>query len=125
MTTLKIGIASFEQYKARTMAIARGEFTPPADGPKIWFSSLESFSKVLSERNRALLALIADTHPDSLNELVEKTGRAKSNLSRTLKTMEHYGLLHFEKGHGRKLAPRVDYTGLVLDLPLQAQSPTA
>jgi predicted transcriptional regulator len=119
MKTLKIGIASYEQYKARTLAIARGEYTPPANGPKIWFTSLESFAKLLSERNRALLALIAQTHPASLNELAEKTGRARSNLSRTLRTMENYG---FEKGQGRRLTPRVDYTDLVLDLPLQARS---
>ena len=112
MKTLKIGIASYDQYKARTIAIARGEYTPPANGPKIWFTSLESFAKLLSERNRALLALIAQTHPASLNELAEKTGRAKSNLSHTLRTMERYGLVHLEKGHGRRLTPRVDYTDL-------------
>src|SRR4051812_41095594 len=89
MKTLKIGIASFEDYKARTLAVARGEYVPPADGPKIWFTSLESLAKVLSEKNRALLALIARTQPASLNELAEKSSRAKSNLSRTLKTMEH------------------------------------
>jgi predicted transcriptional regulator len=122
MNTLKIGIASYDQYKARTIAIARGEYIPPANGPKIWFTSLESFAKLLSERNRALLALIAETQPGSLQELAEKTGRAKSNLSRTLKTMERYGLVQFEEGHGRNLAPRVKYTDLVVDVPLQGQS---
>jgi predicted transcriptional regulator len=121
MKTLKIGIASFDQYKARTIAIARGEYTPPANGPKIWFTSLESFAKLLSAKNRALLTLIAQTQPGSLQELAEQTGRAKSNLSRTLRTMERYGLVQFEEGHGRSLAPRVNYTDLVLDLPLQAQ----
>jgi predicted transcriptional regulator len=119
MKTLKIGIAGFEDYKARTFAIARGEYVPPADAPKVWFTSLESLAKVLSERNRALLALIARTQPAALTELAEKSARAESNLSRTLKTMEQYGLLHFEKGHGRNLAPRVDYTDVILDLPLQ------
>ena len=33
MTTLKIGIASVADYKARTLAIARGELKPPAHGP--------------------------------------------------------------------------------------------
>jgi predicted transcriptional regulator len=121
MRTLKVGIASFGQYKARTIAIARGEYTPSTNEPKIWFTSLESFAKLLSKRNRALLALIAQTHPSSLEELAEKTGRAKSNLSRTLRTMERYGLVHFEKGRRRRLTPRVDYTDLVLDLPLRSQ----
>lgn len=35
------------------------------------------------------------------------TGRTGSNLSRTLKTMESYGLVRLEPEHGRKLAPKV------------------
>ncbi|MBX9828486.1 MAG: helix-turn-helix domain-containing protein [Xanthobacteraceae bacterium] len=118
MKTLKVGIAGYQQYKSRTMAIARGEFKPAADGPKIWFRSIESFARILSDKNRELLALIAETKPDSMNELAERTGRARSNLSRTLRTMERYGLVRFEKGSGRQLAPRVPYTDIVLDMPL-------
>jgi predicted transcriptional regulator len=52
---LKVGIAPMEQFKARTMAIARGEYKPSPDEPKIWFSSPESFAQVLSGKNQALL----------------------------------------------------------------------
>src|ERR1039457_2399178 len=79
MTMLKVGIAGYEQMKARTLAVARGQQRPRRDDPKIWFTSMESFAKVLSDRNRALLALIAETQPDSLAELAELSGRAKSN----------------------------------------------
>ncbi len=120
MTTLKVCIDSYEQFKARTVAIAKAEYKPRSDEPRIWFTSLESFAKLLSAKNRALLKLIAQTQPGSLQELADKTGRAKSNLSRTLKTMERYGLVQFEEGHGRNLAPRVIFTDLVLDVPLQA-----
>ena len=123
MTTLKIGIASAEDYKARTMAIARGELKPAAQSPKVWFTSIESVAKVLSERNRELLAVIAQERPNSLQALVDRTGRAKSNLSRTLRTMERYGLVRFEKGQGRSLAPRVVYDDIRLDLPLRAKAP--
>ena len=119
MKTLKLGIASVEQYKARTMAIARGEYVPAPDEPKVWFRSLETLAQVLSVKNRALLAVIAETSPASLNELAEKTGRAKSNLSRTLKTMESYDLIHFEKGRGREIAPRVNYSGVALEMAFQ------
>ena len=119
MKTLKVGIATLDQYKARTMAIARGKYIPAANEPKVWFQSLHTLSQVLSDKNRALLTLIAQTQPDSPNELVEKTGRAKSNLSRTLKTMESYGLVHFEKGRGRQLAPRVKYSGVKLEMIFQ------
>ena len=113
---LKVGIASVEQYRARTMAIARGEYVPASNEPKVWFQSLETLAQVLSVKNRALLAVIAETNPASLNELAEKTGRAKSNLSRTLKTMESYDLIHFEKGRGREIAPRVNYSGVALEM---------
>jgi len=118
MKKLKVGIANLEQYKKRTMAIARGGLKPAAGDPKVWFTSIESFARILSDRNRELLSLIAETKPDSMNALAEKTGRARSNLSRTLRTMERYGLVRFVKGSGRQLAPRVHYRDIVLDMPL-------
>lgn len=118
MTTLKVGIASYDQMKARTLAIARGAYRPRRGEPKIWFTSVESFAKVLSDRNRALLALIADSRPGSLAELAATSGRAKSNLSRTLKTMERYGLVELRTGTGGTLVPRVRCTDIALDLPV-------
>ncbi len=98
MTTLKVGIASYDEMKARSMAIARGERSVSPSEPKVWFTSTESFAKVLSAGNRELLRLIATRSPNSLDELAEMTGRAKSNLSRTLRTMEGYGLVRLERG---------------------------
>ncbi len=118
MTTLKVGIASYNQMKARTMAIGRGERRPRRGEPKIWFTSMESFAKILSDRNRALLFLIAEAQPDSLAELSNLSGRAKSNLSRTLKTMERYGLVQLRKGAGGTIVPRVPYTDIALDVPV-------
>ena len=51
---------------------------------------MESFARVLSDRNRALLGLIAQAKPESITELATLSGREKSNLSRTLKTLEQY-----------------------------------
>lgn len=59
MKTLKVGIASLEEMKKRTIAIARGEMRPAKDDPKVWFTSPKSFAKVLSSTNRTLLNLIA------------------------------------------------------------------
>ena len=83
MTTLKVGIASYSEMKARTMAVARGERRMRPDEPKVWFTSTESFAKVLSAGNRELLRVIAEKAPGSLDELARITGKAKSNLSRT------------------------------------------
>lgn len=64
MKTLRIGIADYGRMKERTLAIARGEYRPARGEPTVWFTSIESFAKVLSERNRELLTLIAEEKPD-------------------------------------------------------------
>jgi len=118
MSTLKVGIADYEEMKARTTRIAKGEEKPAPGDPKVWFTSTESFAKVLSAGNRELLHVIAQKAPTSLEELSEITGRAISNLSRTMKTMESYGLIRLEKGQGRRLAPKVVHDRVELALPL-------
>ncbi|MFL6798569.1 MAG: helix-turn-helix domain-containing protein [Xanthobacteraceae bacterium] len=122
MKRLKVGIASYGHYKERTVALARGDRYAAAGAAKIWFTSIESFARILSARNRDLLALIAETRPASMVELAAKTGRAPSNLSRTLRTMERYGLVHFERRRGRERAPRVPYSEIVLDVPLRRRA---
>jgi predicted transcriptional regulator len=118
MKTLKVGIASYADMKARTLAIARGELRAKPADPKVWFTSPESFAKLLSNRNRALLAQIADTHPASLHELAASTGRTPGNLSRTLRTMERYGLVLLHKGERGRLRPEVPYRDVRLEMTL-------
>lgn len=113
---MKIGIAPFKDYQARTMAIARGELTPSPDDPKVWFPSTESFARVLTAKNRDLLKTIIDTHPNSLEELAASTGRATPNLSRTLRTMERYGFVELHKGERGRIRPEVPYHAISLEL---------
>ncbi|MBL8687953.1 MAG: helix-turn-helix domain-containing protein [Rhodospirillaceae bacterium] len=118
MTTLKIGIASYREMKDRTMSIARGEYKGAAEEPTVWFTSTESFAKVLSAGNRELLRVIAEKAPGSLDELARLTGRAKPNLSRTLKTMAGYGLVRLERGERGRISPKVTHDRVELELPL-------
>ena len=103
------------------MAILRGELTPGPDEPKLWFASIESLARVLSDRNRALIDLIIERRPQSLAELERLSGRARPNLSRTLKSMERFGLIELVEGEGRALQPRVPYDEIQLDLPMGRQ----
>ncbi len=123
MKTLLVGVAGYERMKARTMVIARGQHKPAHDEPKVWFTSIESFAKVLSQRNQALLALIASEKPESLTELADIAGRKKSNLSRTLKTMSRYGLVELRAGPRGTLIPRVTYDRVRLDVSLTVSCP--
>ena len=118
MKTLKIGIADYERMKAHTMAIARGEHKPAPGEPTVWFTSIESFAKVLSQRNRELLEMIGREKPGSVTELAAVSGRSKSNLSRTLKTMSRYGLVELKEGKRGTLVPRTPYDRVRLDISL-------
>lgn len=99
MKTIKIGIMSQKEIRERTLAIARGEYKPKPDEPKIWFTSIRSLAEVLSDDNRALLQLITEKKPESIRELSDITGRHSSNLSRTLKLLSSYGFVKLEKHH--------------------------
>ena len=59
----------YDQLKERTLAIAHGEEKPASGKPIVWFTSVESFAKVLFERNRELLPLVARENPHLLTEL--------------------------------------------------------
>lgn len=121
-SVLRVGIAPFEEIKKRTLAIARGEFKPGKNEPRVWFSSMESLAKVLSTKNKLLLEIIAQTEPESVTELAKLSGRHKSNLSRTLKTLENYGMVklaHLEDG---KVRPRVQFKSVHVDFDLQKKA---
>jgi predicted transcriptional regulator len=118
---LTIGIASRAEMKVRTLAIARGEYKPKPDDPKVWFESLESLAQVLSSKNRLLLELIRRAEPASLKDLAKLSKRAESNLSRTLHTMKRYRLVEIETKAGRSV-PRVPYERVVLNVGLGSRT---
>ena len=97
MKTITVGIMTKEEYKQRTIDIAKGIYTPKKNEPKVWFESMKSMAQILSSENQSLLKIILMNKPQSLKELETLTGRAKSNLSRTLKTLERYGIVELKK----------------------------
>ena len=86
--------------------------------------SLESLAKVLSEPNRELLAIIEDRKPRSIQELSDLSGRATSNLSRTLKTMKRFGLIELDEQAGRRVMPKVAYSRFKLEMPIVHEGPS-
>lgn len=104
MKRVVIGIMPQEKIRQRALAIARGKYVPKPGEPKIWFASMRSVAEVLSDRNRALLRAIAETHPPTLAEVAQTTGREPSNLSRTLNTLSKYGLVELRR-RGKTVQP--------------------
>jgi predicted transcriptional regulator len=68
MATMKVGIASYEEMKARTMRIVRGEQAVQQDDPRIWFTSVESFAKISSEESSKLFQTLFQ---DDDSDLIE------------------------------------------------------
>jgi predicted transcriptional regulator len=120
---MKIGIISRENYAKRTVAVAKGQYKPRSDEPKIWFETLKSMSQILSNENQNLLKLIIDHKPRSLAELEKISRRKKSNLSRTLKTLERYGIVELPMSKGR-LVPKVIATDFKVEFGLNYSQPT-
>ncbi len=115
--TIKIGIISRENYKNRTIAIARGKYKPKRGEPKVWFESVQSMAQVLSSENQALLRIIKEQKPESLKQLELVSGRKRSNLSRTLKTMSRYGIVDLVK-QKRTVKPVVKVTDFKVEFGL-------
>jgi len=111
MKSIVIGIMPQEKIRQRVLAIARGDYKPKPSEPKVWFTSMKSLAEVLSDDNRALLHVIAETEPVSISALAQATGRKPGNLSRTLKTMSNYGIvdLKHERNTVRPVAKATEF----------------
>lgn len=119
---MKVGIISKEDYRKRTIAIAKGEYKPNKNEPKVWFESVKSMAQVLSSENQELLKTIIQKKPGSISDLERITSRKKSNLSRTLKTLERYGVVNLKREHGR-LIPEVQATDFNIQFGLHYSHP--
>ena len=106
----RIGIMSEQLVRARVLAIAQGKYKPAEDEPKVWYTSLNAISQILNPENIALLRLIDEERPESLSALADLSGRKKSNLSNTLKSLSEKGFVRLEKGEGKNLKPVALYT---------------
>ena len=96
-------------------AVARGERKPPADAARPSFNSVEALVRLLTPENRKLLALIRDRKPRSVAELVDMTGRAQPNLTRTLTKLESAGFIR-TKTIGRRRSPSAAITKIVVEI---------
>lgn len=70
--------------------------------PTIWFDSWRQLAGLLSDENRELLRIMRDRQPRTVAELSVLSGRATSNLSRTLKNLEDHGLVRMHRSAGSR-----------------------
>jgi len=125
MKRVKIGIMPLQDFQAYTRDIVAGKHKRKRGEPNIWFSSMASLAQVLSDQNRDLLSLIAEQQPESISELARLSDRSQSNLTRTLKKMESYGLVKMKTGTRGSKRPFVPYSDIVLDISIGSRAKRA
>lgn len=100
-------IKSFHDLRDEMKAVARGDIPPPADHPKVLFSSAAAVAQLLTPENRELLRLIRDERPSSIEALAQMSGKAQPNVSRSLEKLERAGLIRMHAGPGKTKQPEV------------------
>jgi len=128
---------TFEEFKALTLAVARGERTIDPNEPKIWieardsaadeetavqFTSLEAGAKLLSAKNRELLRLIVTREPQSVTELATMAHRAPQNVQRTLNRLSAAGIVRLSRGEGRAVRPILTARKLHIEIDLALEN---
>ena len=111
----KYKVQNLRSLREEMKAVARGERSAPADAGKPSFNSVDAVVRLLTPENRQLLALIRDRKPQSVAELVEMSGRAQPNLTRTLAKMASAGFITM-KAVGRRKAPIVAVKKIVVEI---------
>ena len=111
----KYKIQNLRSLREEMKAIARGERPAPVDAAKPSFNSVDAMVRLLTPENRQLLAIIRDRKPQSVAELVEMSGRAQPNLTRTLAKMESAGFIKM-KVVGRRKAPSVAVKKIIVEI---------
>ena len=91
--------------------------------------SVEAALRLLTGQNRDLIRIIQAGKFNSMAELAAQSGRAESNLNRTIKKLSNLGLVTLKRERGRLVKPElairslrieldfVDGTATVLDRP--------
>jgi predicted transcriptional regulator len=111
---IRFGIASVAEQRARSLAIATGKRARLVNEPKVWFPSVKAAARVLSDENMSLLKAIREQRPESMDALAKAVGKQAPNVSRSLHTLEQFGLVSLNK-IGRTVVPVAMFERVTLD----------
>jgi predicted transcriptional regulator len=89
---------SLRDLREEMRSVARGEREPAPLPASAMLSTLSS------PGNLDLLRIISQERPASVSQLAERTGRAQSNVSRSLQVLARYGLIRLER-EGKEVRP--------------------
>jgi len=112
----KYKIQSLRSLRDEMTAVARGERSAPPDAAMPSFESVDAVVRLLTPENRKLLAIIRDRKPQSVAALVQMSGRAQPNLTRTLAKLEAAGFITMKPAGGRRKAPSASVKKIVVEI---------
>ena len=78
--------------------------------------SVEAALRLLTGQNRDLIRIIQSGKFNSMAELAAQSGRAESNLNRTIKKLSNLGLVRLTRGRGRLVKPELAIRSLRIEL---------
>jgi predicted transcriptional regulator len=100
---------SLHDLRDEMRSVARGEReVPPLPAGAV-------LSTLSSPGNLDLLRIISQEHPASVSQLAERTGRAQSNVSRSLQMLARHGLIRLERA-GKEVRPVAAARSIDVDL---------
>jgi predicted transcriptional regulator len=111
----RMKVQNLRSLREEMKAVARGERPAPADARTPSFNSVAAVVRLLTPENRRLLTVIRDRKPQSVADLVQLTGRAQPNLTRTLAKFEAAGFITITT-LGRRKAPSATVKRIVVEI---------
>jgi predicted transcriptional regulator len=78
--------------------------------------SVEAALRLLTGKNRDLIRIIQAGKFSSMAELAAQSGRAESNLNRTIKKLSNLGLVRLKRERGRLVKPELAIRSLKIEL---------
>jgi predicted transcriptional regulator len=111
----RVKVQGLRSLREEMKEVARGERPAPDDARTPSFNSVAAVVRLLTAENRRLLTLIRDRKPQSVADLVQWTGRAQPNLTRTLAKLEAAGFITIAT-LGRRKAPSVTVKRIVVEI---------
>jgi predicted transcriptional regulator len=94
---LKVGIATRDYIRDRTINIASGKLKPSRDDPKVWFTSIQDLAAVFSEQSMLLLEILRSSPRFTLEEIAKSVSRRAGDVEGQLLTFQSFGLVDLEE----------------------------
>jgi predicted transcriptional regulator len=109
---------SLQDFSEAWKGIGAGRKVKRDEG--LYFESIDDMRSVLTNNRLLILKVIRERKPKSVYELSKILGRDLKNIDQDVKLLEEIGLVTLEKTKTdrKNIIPHVDYTKIILEIPV-------